>query len=79
MIDFELVLSNLILLIEPFQSLDGLLRNNALNHWSILFVVSSEVSDILNQHLDVLFEGFQILSLLNSEIFAYFFGEIDKV
>ena len=79
MIDFELVLSNLILLIEPFQSLDGLLRNNALNHWPILFIISSEVSDILNQHLDVLFEGFQILSLLNSEIFAYFFGEIDKV
>ena len=64
------MLSHLILLIKSLQPLDRLLRDYALNHWPVLFIVSSKVSYVFHQRFDILFQGSQILSLFNCQVLA---------
>lgn len=54
-VDLILCLPDIVLLLKPFESLDGLFRLNTLNHGPIAFIVISKVLNIFNELFDASF------------------------
>lgn len=65
-IDFELMFSDLVLLIKSLESFNSFFGDDSFDHRSVFLVISSEVSYIFNKNFDIFFESFEILSLFDS-------------
>ena len=57
----------LVLLIKSFETFDSFFEEDPIHHRSVLLVVCPEVGNVLDQDLDILFEGLQVLGLLDSQ------------
>ena len=74
----KLVLSHFVLLIKSFETFDGFFGEDPIHHRSVLLVVCPEVGNVLDQDLDILFEGLQVLGLLDSQASVDFFRLINE-
>ena len=71
-VDREFLLTHRVLFVESLEPLDSLLGANTFHHWTILFVVSSEFGNILDQILNLCLQAFQVFGLFNTELPAQF-------
>ncbi len=77
-VDGKLVLSHFVLLIKSFETFDSFFEEDPIHHRSVLLVVCPEVGNVLDQDLDILFEGLQVLGLLDSQASVDFFRQINE-
>ena len=67
-VDIEVSFFELILVLESLQSIRGLLRGDALDHWTFVFEILSQLFDIISQFFDVRLKPLKILPLVSLEL-----------
>jgi len=79
LVDLVLLFPDFVLFVESFESLNGLFGRDAFDHGTVLLIVGSELSDVLDQFFDVLLQFFEIFSLFDGQVLSDLLALFDQI